>query len=493
MSGYIRGYVTFAAPKGENDVAEQDQEVLRMLEETEIQEFDLNVRAILQDAEEEVPQGVWLGVYSRIAAGSAAGAGGKAGASGRSAGAGLWRRTAYALAAAAAVAVGVFFAATSDKSGKFDEGQAVAVVNPVEESESERSAVAVVNPAKERESERSAVAAVSQAEASPAKVKVAKIKVAEAPVLTEVSEVTEGANTGTGKLAGDSARTGNSVQDRAERENARTGNSVQDRTERENARGGGNEKASNKGLSSTKTDPFAEMEREDAALKLSKKKSSKGKPSLYAQSTIGGNDSDFSFTTITPNRTNSFKEPVITKTGISEKSVSTYGIPLSFGLGVNIPVSEKLTIGTGLNFSSLVRTFNGVYTEVDANQNIVRTLDSDVTHTLNYIGLPLNLYFHLIDVRTVKFYLWGGALGEYALSNSYRVKDTSEDILFSTSVKGIQLSAGIGLGVEFRLSNHLGLYLDPSARYYLPCNQPKNIHTDRPFMLSFEAGLRFNL
>lgn len=449
-----------------------------MLEETEIQEFDLNVRAILQDAEEEVPQGVWLGVYSRIAAGSAAGAGGKAGASGRSAGAGLWRRTAYALAAAAAVAVGVFFAATSDKSGKFDEGQAVAVVNPVEESESERRAVAVVNPVEESESERSAVAAASQVEASPAKVKVAKIKVAEAPVLTEISEVTEGAGTGAGKLAGDSAQTGNSVQDR---------------TERENARDGGNEKASNKGLSSTKTDPFAEMEREDAALKLSKKKSSKGKPSLYAQSTIGGNDSDFSFTTITPNRTNSFKEPVITKTGISEKSVSTYGIPLSFGLGVNIPVSEKLTIGTGLNFSSLVRTFNGVYTEVDANQNIVRTLDSDVTHTLNYIGLPLNLYFHLIDVRTVKFYLWGGALGEYALSNSYRVKDTSEDILFSTSVKGIQLSAGIGLGVEFRLSNHLGLYLDPSARYYLPCNQPKNIHTDRPFMLSFEAGLRFNL
>ncbi|MDD6152034.1 MAG: outer membrane beta-barrel protein [Bacteroidales bacterium] len=477
-----------------------------MLEETEIQEFDLNVRAILQDAEEEVPQGVWLGVYSRIAAGSAAGAGagGKAGASGRSAGAGLWRRTAYALAAAAAVAVGVFFAATSDKSGKFDEGQAVAVVNPVEESESERRAVAVASPVEESESERSAVVA----EASPAKVKVAKIKVAEAPVLTEVSEVTEGAGTGAGKLAGDSARTGNSAQDRAERENARTGNSVQDsaehenartgnsaqdRAERENARGGGNEKAGNKGLSSTKTDPFAEIEREDAALKLSKKKSSKGKPSLYAQSTIGGNDSDFSFTTITPNRTNSFKEPVITKTGISEKSVSTYGIPLSFGLGVNIPVSEKLTIGTGLNFSSLVRTFNGVYTEVDANQNIVRTLDSDVTHTLNYIGLPLNLYFHLIDVRTVKFYLWGGALGEYALSNSYRVKDASEDILFSTSVKGIQLSAGIGLGVEFRLSNHLGLYLDPSARYYLPCNQPKNIHTDRPFMLSFEAGLRFNL
>lgn len=466
-----------------------------MLEETEIQEFDLNVRAILQDAEEEVPQGVWLGVYSRIAAGSAAGsgAGGKAGASGRSAGAGLWRRTAYALAAAAAVAVGVFFAATSDKSGKFDEGQAVAVVNPAKESESERSAVAAASPVEESESERPAVTAASQVEASPAKVKVAKIKVAEAPVLTEVSEVTEGANTWAGKLAGDSAQTSNSVQDRAEHENARTGNSVQDSAEHKNARGGGNEKAGNKGLSSTKTDPFAEMEREDAALKLSKKKSSKGKPSLYAQSTIGGNDSDFSFTTITPNRTNSFKEPVITKTGISEKSVSTYGIPLSFGLGVNIPVSEKLTIGTGLNFSSLVRTFNGVYTEVDANQNIVRTLDSDVTHTLNYIGLPLNLYFHLIDVRTVKFYLWGGALGEYALSNSYRVKDASEDILFSTSVKGIQLSAGIGLGVEFRLSNHLGLYLDPSARYYLPCNQPKNIHTDRPFMLSFEAGLRFNL
>ena len=56
----------------------------------------------------------------------------------------------------------------------------------------------------------------------------------------------------------------------------------------------------------------------------------------------------------------------------------------------------------------------------------------------------------------------------------------------------LQYSVGGGLGIEFSLSRALGLYIDPGIRYYLPSDQPKSIRTDKPLMVNFDAGLRFN-
>ena len=61
------------------------------------------------------------------------------------------------------------------------------------------------------------------------------------------------------------------------------------------------------------------------------------------------------------------------------------------------------------------------------------------------------------------------------------------------AVKGVQLSANAGIGVEFLLGKHVGIYLDPSLRYYFSCRQPQSIRTAQPLMLGFEAGVRFNL
>ena len=57
----------------------------------------------------------------------------------------------------------------------------------------------------------------------------------------------------------------------------------------------------------------------------------------------------------------------------------------------------------------------------------------------------------------------------------------------------MQLSANVGVGVEFMLGRHLGLYIDPSLRYYFNCDQPKSIRTVQPLMLGFELGLRARL
>ena len=46
---------------------------------------------------------------------------------------------------------------------------------------------------------------------------------------------------------------------------------------------------------------------------------------------------------------------------MQELSTSTYSIPLSFGLGVRIGLSDKFSIGTGLNYTLLTRKFSGSY------------------------------------------------------------------------------------------------------------------------------------
>ena len=91
----------------------------------------------------------------------------------------------------------------------------------------------------------------------------------------------------------------------------------------------------------------------------------------------------------------------------------------------------------------------------------------------------------------MNFYAYAGGAVEKCLYDKYTI--LSNSIVHKEVAKGVQLSANIGVGVEFMLGEHLGLYLDPSLRYYFDCNQPKSIRTSQPLMLGFELGFRFNL
>ena len=174
-------------------------------------------------------------------------------------------------------------------------------------------------------------------------------------------------------------------------------------------------------------------------------------------------------------------------TTISENTESTYGIPLSFGLGARFYLSNHLSVGTGLTYSLLVRSFNGTF--IDGTRNVT----GDVRHSIQYLGIPLNLYYDILDTDLLQLYILGGGAAEKAISNKYLIQNGSDPINYSTKVPGLQWSADLGLGIQFRLTDHVGLYLDPSARYYFNSNQPKSIRTRKPFMFGFEAGLRFDL
>ena len=179
------------------------------------------------------------------------------------------------------------------------------------------------------------------------------------------------------------------------------------------------------------------------------------------------------------------------KTGISQTEPGdSYGIPLSFGIGTKIGFNSRWSLGVGVNYTLLSRKFYGDYIKVE-NGQITENLKSDIRNTQHYVGIPVNAYYNIIASKFVNFYAYAGGTIEKCITNEYRV--LTKDILHKESVKGVQTSANLGIGVEFMLGKHLGIYIDPSARYYFKCHQPKSIRTAQPLMLGFEMGLRVNL
>lgn len=111
---------------------------------------------------------------------------------------------------------------------------------------------------------------------------------------------------------------------------------------------------------------------------------------------------------------------------------------------------------------------------------------------MQYVGIPLSVSYDLVDSKTLAFYCYAGGSAEKAVSSKYFIYADSTSPLYSESVKAPQFGVFGGIGVEFKLTDLLGLYADPSVRYWFPGNQPKSIRTDKPLMFSLEAGLRFN-
>ena len=181
------------------------------------------------------------------------------------------------------------------------------------------------------------------------------------------------------------------------------------------------------------------------------------------------------------------------ETGVREHGDNgSYGVPFSVGLGLQWHFAPRWALGAGLSYSCLSRSFTGTYTEVEGDA-ITFQLTSNIDNSLHYLGIPVQLSYSLTGESPIQCYAFAGAGVEKGLVNRFRINDAGNDIIYKESVNGVQVSLSLGLGVRFPLSDRVGLYLDPSLHYYPDCGQPRSIRTSQPLMFSLEAGLRFDL
>lgn len=403
-----------------------------MFDDNKYKESDLLMRSILNDAQEEVPAGVWEGIAEGLDK-----------ASRRKATVLVWRRAAVGFGIAAALAAGIVLNHGTDETLVPEAGDdMIAVVEAPETDGAEDVMIAQV---------REQAMPEHIGRTAKVNIPVREIRMPEERAVTEVvEEVEEAVAEETAEVTDIPAGKESNLTYRYNEEYM---------------------------PSEWEEEPETERRKVGTSIVMSGIAGTNG--------TRNGNG-----------QTGLLRQPSIStalpKTGIKETSTrSAYGIPLSFGAGVKIDFTEKWSLGAGLNYTLLTRSFYGSYTKVSDTGSIEMTTQSDIRNAQHYVGIPVNAFYNIVDTGRLNFYTYAGGAVEKCVSDHYVLLGT--DITHTEKVKGVQLSANIGLGVEFLLGKHLGLYIDPSLRYYFDTGQPKSIRTVQPLMLGFEMGLRVEL
>lgn len=182
--------------------------------------------------------------------------------------------------------------------------------------------------------------------------------------------------------------------------------------------------------------------------------------------------------------------PLGNQEGIYNESPEvSFSLPFSVGVGFQWNLSPKWALGTGIRYTNLQRTVVGNY-----KGDGFYLEQTDIDNRQHWIGVPVNVYYNFINKGRWNVHAFAGGGVEWLLDNHYLIHNNPSDIHYHQPKNGIpQFSAGAGLGVEFKITPVVGLYLDPSFRYFFATQkQPRSLRTVQPLRFDIEAGVRFS-
>ena len=152
------------------------------------------------------------------------------------------------------------------------------------------------------------------------------------------------------------------------------------------------------------------------------------------------------------------------------QEAATHYFPLKLGLSAWIPLTERLQITTGVQYSLYSSRIAGEF-----RQNA------------HYLGIPVRLDWTFARSRWLDVYLGGGVEGAFCAGATLDGRRISGDG-FSLSLLG----AG---GIQINMSRHVGLYAEPQISWRIPMGTPvlQTYRSTHPLMFSVETGIRINL
>ncbi|HOM64067.1 MAG TPA: outer membrane beta-barrel protein [Dysgonamonadaceae bacterium] len=173
-------------------------------------------------------------------------------------------------------------------------------------------------------------------------------------------------------------------------------------------------------------------------------------------------------------------------------SQMTHSQPVSVGLTISKPLTEKLSLESGLVYTYL-------YSKAKNTSNIYRKKE---TQQLHYLGIPLNLNYNLVSFGNADLYLSLGGIIEKDVYGKYNYVDNRiQDELNSESEVKVserirqphpQLSINAGVGVSYPVWNNFYLYGKIGGGYYFDAdNKWSTIYSDEKIILDLNIGLRF--
>ena len=173
----------------------------------------------------------------------------------------------------------------------------------------------------------------------------------------------------------------------------------------------------------------------------------------------------------------------------NESPEVNFALPFSLGVGLQFNLSPRWAIGTGVRYTNLGRTLVGDY-----KGDGFYLPQTDIDNHQHWLGVPVNFYYNFVNTSRWNVHAFAGGSAEWLLDNHFLVHNSPTDIHYHQKGTRPQWSGALGLGVEFKLTPYLGIYLDPSFRYFFATErQPRSLRTVQPLRFDVEAGFRFSI
>ena len=147
-----------------------------------------------------------------------------------------------------------------------------------------------------------------------------------------------------------------------------------------------------------------------------------------------------------------------------------HSMPVSFTANATWMITDRWMLSSGLRYT---------YLHSDVMQGI-RTYDQEI----HYLGIPLKASWTFWKAASFNAYTSGGVSFEIPLGGHLG----SERLDLSC-----QWSAGISVGLQYNITPHVGIYIEPEVyRYFDNGSQVQTIRTERPLNFYLPAGIRFS-
>ena len=154
--------------------------------------------------------------------------------------------------------------------------------------------------------------------------------------------------------------------------------------------------------------------------------------------------------------------------------------PFTVGLQLRYPLTERLSLSSGVVYTRLKSTFS----------KLMKGNEVEQQQQLQYVGVPLELQYRLLQLGRLSVYASAGGQLDWNVRASMSVNGLQADIDRDRP----QWSLSGGLGLAYRLMPHVGLFVEPSVNHYLDNHSAvSNYFKDKPTNLSLQLGVQLNV
>jgi len=155
------------------------------------------------------------------------------------------------------------------------------------------------------------------------------------------------------------------------------------------------------------------------------------------------------------------------------ETTHSHRMPLVVGLSVKFPVTEKIGLTTGLEYSLYSSSF--------------WYPTGEKTQLVHYLGIPVRLDWTFVSSRRVDAYLGAGIKGDLCVGATLDGHSIGKD-----GPAFRLLGAG---GIQFNATRNLSLFVEPAISWTLPSDRRvlSTYNSEHPWMFTVATGVRIHL